>query len=338
MNEIWHGMVSDGKEESLEEISSKLIKSILQEKSELENQYAEMVELQSGASSFNVPNLGFGYLEDEDDASIEEMAQHCDKLQVLKESLKTQQVMLRNAVNSLSKATIGEMTCKQCREHLKVDPRSSSTQKIPETVDLESPHSWGMAHPATYNEKIQRQLDQVAEPPSADGMEDFTTQMTPPNKPDLVSNIGRMCPLCMEGDWWLLSFLSMHTAAGLSVISVSVLVSLELHLLASLVTCGTGGAGCSCMRADCSQLPPVVKKEQSEMNPMRSVSHRESRGSITVTEIREDSPRRRGGENHAQNFIATGSFVERGSRDSFFDDVIEYHDVNPRVTLYPFSD
>ncbi|CAG2062039.1 unnamed protein product, partial [Timema podura] len=65
-----------------------------------------MVELQSGASSFNVPNLGFGYLEDEDDTSIEEMAQHCDKLQVLKESLKTQQVMLRNAVNSLSKATI----------------------------------------------------------------------------------------------------------------------------------------------------------------------------------------------------------------------------------------
>nr|CAD7431817.1 unnamed protein product [Timema monikensis] len=91
-----------------------------------------------------------------------------------------------------------EMTCKQCREHLKVDPRSSSTQKIPETVDLESPRSWGMAHPATYNEKIQRQLNQVAEPPSADGMEDFTTQMTPPNKPDLVSNIGRMCPLCSK--------------------------------------------------------------------------------------------------------------------------------------------
>nr|CAD7197745.1 unnamed protein product [Timema douglasi] len=76
------------KEESLEEISSKLIKSILQEKSELENQYAELVELHSGASSFYVPNLGFGYLEDV-------------------ESLKTQQVMLRNAVKYLSRATIG---------------------------------------------------------------------------------------------------------------------------------------------------------------------------------------------------------------------------------------
>nr|CAD7203444.1 unnamed protein product [Timema douglasi] len=189
-----YGVVSDGKEESLEEISSKLIKSILQEKSELEHQYAEMVELQSGASSFNVPNLGFGYLEDEEDTSIEEMAQHCDKLQVLKESLKTQQVMLRNAVNSLSKVTIGEMTCKQCREHLKVDPCSSSAQNIPETVDLGSPRSWGMAH----NEKIQRQLNQVAEPPSADGMEDLTTQLTPPNKPDLAPSICRMCPLCVS--------------------------------------------------------------------------------------------------------------------------------------------
>nr|CAD7413202.1 unnamed protein product [Timema poppensis] len=151
-----------------------------------------MVELQSGASSFNVPNLGFGYLEDEEDTSIEEMAQHCDKLQVLKESLKTQQVMLRNAVNSLSKVTIGEMTCKQCREQLKVDPCSSSAQNIPETVDLGSPRSWGMAH----NEKIQRQLNQVAEPPSADGMEDLTTQLTPPNQPDLVPSICRMCPLC----------------------------------------------------------------------------------------------------------------------------------------------
>nr|CAD7455678.1 unnamed protein product [Timema tahoe] len=44
-----------------------------------------------------------------------------------------------------------------------------------------------------------------------------------------------------------------------------------------------------------------------------------------MTKIEEDSPKRCGGESHAQYSMATGSFVERGSRGSFFDDASGYN-------------
>ncbi|XP_014467665.1 PREDICTED: uncharacterized protein LOC106740796 [Dinoponera quadriceps] len=103
------------KEHSLEEISLRLINSIKLEKSTLEQQYAEMVELQNG-SELNLQNIGFTYPEDSDMDSLEQLKQHEIRLSQTKDALLRQQTRLQRALQNLKKLKQGA-TCNNCRKN-----------------------------------------------------------------------------------------------------------------------------------------------------------------------------------------------------------------------------
>lgn len=97
----------DNKDQSLEEISLRLINSIMLEKSELEQQYAEMVEMQSG-SDINLQNIGLTYPEDMETDSLEQLKQHDIRLSQTKDALLVQQEKLKTAIENLKKLKNGE--------------------------------------------------------------------------------------------------------------------------------------------------------------------------------------------------------------------------------------
>lgn len=108
-------MDNDNKDQSLEEISLRLINSIMLEKSELEQQYAEMVEMQSG-SDINLQNIGLTYPEDMETDSLEQLKQHDIRLSQTKDALLVQQEKLKTAIENLKKLK-NEVTCKNCRKN-----------------------------------------------------------------------------------------------------------------------------------------------------------------------------------------------------------------------------
>ncbi|XP_011633788.1 protein spindle-F [Pogonomyrmex barbatus] len=101
------------REQSLEEISLRLINSIMLEKSDLEQQYAEMVELHN-SSELNLQNVGFTYPEDSDIDSLEQLKQHEIRLSQTKDALLGQQTRLKRALQNLKKIRNG--VCNNCRE------------------------------------------------------------------------------------------------------------------------------------------------------------------------------------------------------------------------------
>lgn len=118
------------KEESLEEISSKLIQSILQAKADLQSQYEQMVELQSdhsdeglacdGASSqAAVRDLGFSYrahetaTEDALEEAEEEVRALSEKLAAARDALRRQQVQMCALFAAFSSRKV---RCKECEE------------------------------------------------------------------------------------------------------------------------------------------------------------------------------------------------------------------------------
>ncbi|KAL6435397.1 hypothetical protein ACFW04_005407 [Cataglyphis niger] len=108
-------LTTDGeKEQSLEEISLRLINSIMLEKSDLEQQYAEMVELQNN-SELNLQKIGFTYPEDSDTDSLEQMKQVEIRLFQAKDALLGQQTRLKRTLQNLKKMRKGT-TCNNCRE------------------------------------------------------------------------------------------------------------------------------------------------------------------------------------------------------------------------------
>ncbi|EFN76573.1 hypothetical protein EAI_03047 [Harpegnathos saltator] len=94
------------REQSLEEISLRLINSIMLEKSTLEQQYAEMIELQNG-SELNLQNVGFTYPEDSDMDSLEQLKQHEIRLAQTKDALLGQQTRLKRALQNFKKLKQG---------------------------------------------------------------------------------------------------------------------------------------------------------------------------------------------------------------------------------------
>ncbi|XP_012283258.1 protein spindle-F [Orussus abietinus] len=102
-------------EQSLEEISLKLINSIMLEKSELEQQYAQMVEMQN-SEEVNLQYIGFTYPEDSDTDSLEQLKQHDVQLSQTKETLLAQQVRLKKAIQNLRKFKKG-VFCRSCRQN-----------------------------------------------------------------------------------------------------------------------------------------------------------------------------------------------------------------------------
>ncbi|XP_011505545.1 PREDICTED: uncharacterized protein LOC105368263 [Ceratosolen solmsi marchali] len=107
---------NEEKEHSLEEISLRLINSIMIEKSELEKQYADIVELQSN-TEMNFKNIGFTYPEDLHTDSLEHLKYHDTKLTELKEELMIQQNKLKNALQNLKKKKKNE-TCNNCKNSI----------------------------------------------------------------------------------------------------------------------------------------------------------------------------------------------------------------------------
>ncbi|XP_053977599.1 protein spindle-F isoform X3 [Hylaeus anthracinus] len=101
-----------GREQSLEEISLRLINSIMLEKSDLEQQYAEMVELQNN-TEFNLQNIGFTYPEDSD-TDLELLKQHDVRLTQMRNTLLAQQTKLKRALQHFKKMKEGAM-CNICR-------------------------------------------------------------------------------------------------------------------------------------------------------------------------------------------------------------------------------
>lgn len=100
------------KEQSLEEISLSLINSIMLEKSDLEQQYDEMVKLQNN-TEVNLQHIGFTYPESSD-TDIEILKQHDSKLIQIKNTLLLQQTKLKRALRHFQKMKEGAM-CNNCR-------------------------------------------------------------------------------------------------------------------------------------------------------------------------------------------------------------------------------
>nr|XP_031829441.1 protein spindle-F [Nomia melanderi] len=103
---------NEEKEQTLEEISLRLINSIMLEKSDLEQQYAEMVELQN-STEVNLQNIGFTYPEDSD-TDLELLKQHDIRLSQIKNTLLAQQTKLKRALLHFRKMKEGAM-CNNCR-------------------------------------------------------------------------------------------------------------------------------------------------------------------------------------------------------------------------------
>ncbi|XP_008210214.1 protein spindle-F isoform X3 [Nasonia vitripennis] len=114
------------KEHSSEEVSLRLINSIMVEKSELELQYAEMTELQTN-TEMNLKNIGFAYPEDISADSLEQLKYHDTKLAQIKKALLSQQIKLKLIVDNLKKTKKNE-TCNNCKNSIAKVMRQTGTQ------------------------------------------------------------------------------------------------------------------------------------------------------------------------------------------------------------------
>ncbi|XP_046493236.1 protein spindle-F isoform X1 [Neodiprion pinetum] len=119
-------IVSQSNETSLEEISLKLINSIKMEKSELEQQYAEMVEMQN-TSEINLQNMDYFYPESMNSDCMEQLKQHDTRLSHTKHILLSQQTKLKTIMGKLKTIKKGAM-CKSCRDNARKKMCQAGTQ------------------------------------------------------------------------------------------------------------------------------------------------------------------------------------------------------------------
>lgn len=93
---------------SLEEISLKLLNRLSKEKADLEEQCAQMAELQNDIE-IDVHSIGFTYPEDSDEeSSLNELTKHSENLHNLKDMLLMQQAKLKSAVELIQKYHSGK--------------------------------------------------------------------------------------------------------------------------------------------------------------------------------------------------------------------------------------
>lgn len=129
-----------------------------------------MVEIQSDSSLYSVQNLGFTYMEDGNE-TIEDMKDHHKKLIELKAMLTDQQTMMKAAIANVerTKKVSGCAECNPCQEKLEVKQILKDSDADIE-AEVESLRKWGIPDGTSYSDDIQRQLDQVAEPPAISSM------------------------------------------------------------------------------------------------------------------------------------------------------------------------
>lgn len=141
---------SDG---SLEEISLKLLNSIQLEKTELEQQYAQMVEIHNDTSpSFNLNTMGLSFIYEDESQAVKIIKEHCKDLEKMKQSLLEQQVALKNSVTKFRALKDGVRSyCHQCLakrgKRCEVQPileevNIGNASKVNEEVENKSPNVW----------------------------------------------------------------------------------------------------------------------------------------------------------------------------------------------------
>ncbi|KAH0560573.1 protein spindle-F [Cotesia glomerata] len=111
----------ENKDVSLEEISLRLINSIMLEKSELEQQYTEMLALQNG-DDIKLRNVGFAYPDDNND-SLQQLKQYENKLFQTKNNLVQQQLKLKKVLHNLCK--LKKVSKKVCQTGTQFDSDDS---------------------------------------------------------------------------------------------------------------------------------------------------------------------------------------------------------------------
>ncbi|XP_017886483.1 protein spindle-F [Ceratina calcarata] len=157
------------KDLSLEEISLRLINSIMLEKSDLEQQYLEMVELQN-STELDLRNIGFTYPEDSD-TDLELFKQHDMRLLQMKNTLLAQQTTLKRALQNFKKKKKGLM-CNTCRMNANKKMCHSSTQfNFNESIKEHGTTQTSLQAPSLPLEKC-------------------------PNSTDNVDHDNKICPLC----------------------------------------------------------------------------------------------------------------------------------------------
>ncbi|KAK7872187.1 hypothetical protein R5R35_001748 [Gryllus longicercus] len=159
----------DMKEESLEEISLKLIKSFRQEKIELEEQYAQMVEIQEGCPplelDFAVFEADSPVADSEDDTVLDEVQEIVERLRSLQAALQEQRAQLRSSLSHLETIKNEGRMCPRCRGLGPAVLNGSKTAHA-ELLDVEMEGAPAWAAPALpSSHDVQRQLQCVAEPP-----------------------------------------------------------------------------------------------------------------------------------------------------------------------------
>ncbi|CAK9808582.1 Protein spindle-F [Anthophora quadrimaculata] len=150
---------SGEKEQSLEEISLRLIKSIMLEKSDLEQQYAEMVELQN-STELDLRNIGFTYPEDSD-TDLELLKQHDIRLSQMKNTLLAQQTKLKRALQNFKKKKEGLM-CNNCRMNANKKLCQASTQfSFNESIKEHGATQTSLQTPSLSLEKCSNSTDNI---------------------------------------------------------------------------------------------------------------------------------------------------------------------------------
>lgn len=164
--------ILDTKEESLEEISLKLIKSFRQEKIELEAQYAQMVEIQAGCPplelDFAVFETDSVTTECEDDTVLDEVQEIVERLRSLQAALQDQRAQLRSSLSHLEAIKNEGRMCPRCRglgPPVVNGSRTAHSELL--DVEIEGSQTWAStALPS--NHDVQRQLQCIAEPPNSE--------------------------------------------------------------------------------------------------------------------------------------------------------------------------
>lgn len=98
-------------EQSLEEISLKLINSFIQEKSQLVDQYEQMVKLQEVEDdcALNLDSIGFHYMEDPATDSLKEIQSQTEKFQLMIKEITQQEKDIRNVIDRIENLLHGEL-------------------------------------------------------------------------------------------------------------------------------------------------------------------------------------------------------------------------------------
>ncbi|XP_071453258.1 protein spindle-F [Hetaerina americana] len=139
---------------SLEEISLKLLNSIQLEKSELEQQYAQMVEINNDTSpSFNLTTMGLSFIYEDENHAVKLIKENCKDLEKMKQALLEQQITLKNAVSKVTalKEAQGKICCHQClkkhgkwkeKDAMNADDTNENALKLNDGGELKYKDQW----------------------------------------------------------------------------------------------------------------------------------------------------------------------------------------------------